>query len=91
MGYPHWLIVAGAVLLMLGIVGLALRQRGGETDLNDVAADPAPPSEPEAELTQTQGADRTVKEKKRDRWAERERQLKESSNDRPKIYGDESR
>ena len=27
MGYPHWLIVAGAVLLVLGIIGLAFRQR----------------------------------------------------------------
>ena len=30
MAYPHWLIVAGAVLLMLGIVGLALCRRGAE-------------------------------------------------------------
>jgi hypothetical protein len=68
---------------MLGIVGLALSQRGIETDLNDAATDPTP-SDPEAELTPTQGADRTVKEKKRDRWAERERELKKSSTDRPK-------
>jgi hypothetical protein len=67
---------------MLGIVGLALSQRGIETDQTT------------RRLTQrrqilkpsslTQGADRTVKEKKRDRWAERERELKESSTDRPK-------
>jgi len=27
MEYPHWLIIAGAILLMLGLVGLALRPR----------------------------------------------------------------
>ena len=25
--YPHWLIVAGAILVVLGFVGLAFRQR----------------------------------------------------------------
>ena len=29
MEYPHWLIVAGAVLLLLGVIGLALRRRKG--------------------------------------------------------------
>jgi hypothetical protein len=37
MEYPHWLIIAGAVLLMLGFVGLALRQRGAEAELDDMA------------------------------------------------------
>ena len=32
MEYPHWLIIAGAILLMLGFVGLALRQRGFEAE-----------------------------------------------------------
>jgi hypothetical protein len=32
MEYPHWLIVAGAILLMLGFVGLALRRRGVEAE-----------------------------------------------------------
>jgi hypothetical protein len=26
MGYPHWLIVAGAVLVVIGFIGLALRR-----------------------------------------------------------------
>ena len=30
--YPHWLMIAGALLLMLGLVGLALRHRGGEAE-----------------------------------------------------------
>jgi hypothetical protein len=59
MEYPHWLIIAGAILLMLGFVGLALRQRAVEADLDDMASDQ--PSEPEAEFAQTQGADRKSK------------------------------
>ena len=27
MEYPHWLIVAGAILVVLGLLGLAFRQR----------------------------------------------------------------
>ena len=74
MEYPHWLIVAGAVLLMLGFVGLALRQRAVEAELNDMASEQ---SEFEAELAQTQGADRKAKleEQKRDRWADKDRGL----------------
>jgi hypothetical protein len=26
MGYPHWLIVAGAALVAIGVIGLALRR-----------------------------------------------------------------
>jgi len=82
MEYPHF--IAGAILLMLGFVGLALRQGAIEPDLDDVASDQEP-SEPEAEFAQTQGADRKSKleEQKRDRWADKDR---EPLNDRPKIY-----
>jgi hypothetical protein len=84
MEYPHWLILAGAVLLMLGFVGLALGQRGAEAELNDTASDQEP-SEPEAELAQTQGADREskIEEQKRDRRAGKDRGTKEALNDRP--------
>jgi hypothetical protein len=84
MEYPHWLIIAGAILLMLGFVGLALRQRAVEAELDDMASDQEP-SEPEAELAQTQDADRESKleEQKRDRWADKDR---EPWKDRPKIY-----
>ena len=56
MGYPHWLIVAGAVLLVLGFIGLAFRQRkGAEARLNERAnGNERGPSEFEAELAQTQ-------------------------------------
>ena len=76
MEYPHWLIIAGAILLMLGFVGLTLRQRAVEAEIDDVASDQEP-----SELAQTQGADRKSKldEQKRDRW------FKEPLNERPKI------
>jgi Flp pilus assembly protein TadB len=88
MEYPHWLIVAGAVLLMLGFVGLALRQRAVEAELNDMASEQ---SESEAELAETQGADRKAKleEQKRDRWADKDRGTKEPLTD--KIHDKESR
>ena len=80
MEYPHWLIIAGAILLMLGFVGLALRQRAVEAEIDGMASDQEP-FELEAELAQTQGADRKSKldEQKRDRW------FKEPLNERPKI------
>jgi hypothetical protein len=92
MEYPHWLIVAGAVLVMLGLVGLAVRRRGPEVELKDMATDQQPP-EPEANLTQTQSSDREEKfqEQKRHRWADKDRGTKEPLNDRPKIYDEESK
>jgi len=66
--YPHWLIVAGAALLMLGFVGLALRRRAVEAEPSAVASDQKL-FEPEAEHAPE--ADRTAKEMRRDRWAER--------------------
>jgi hypothetical protein len=40
--YPHWLIIAGAILSMLGLVGLALRPRSFEADPSDIANDQEP-------------------------------------------------
>ena len=39
MGYPHWLIVAGAVLLVLGFIGMALRQRAAQAELKEMATE----------------------------------------------------
>lgn len=69
MEYPHWLIVAGAILLILGLFGLASRQRG-EADLGDTSSDKEPSEEPEADLTQAAIYERTAKEKRRARWAD---------------------
>ena len=73
---------------MLGFVGLALRQRGVEAELNDLER-----SGSEAELVQTHSADRKAKleEQKRDRWADKDRDTKEPPNGRLKTYGKESK
>jgi len=68
--FPHWLMIAGALLLILGFVGLALRQRGVEAEPDSVASDQEP-SEPEADLDPVEAYNRTAKEKRRNRWAER--------------------
>jgi len=68
--YPHLLMIAGALLLMLGLVGLTLRQRGGEAEPVAVVSDLAPP-EPEDDVNQVGAYNRMAKEKRRDRWAER--------------------
>jgi hypothetical protein len=90
MEYPHWLIIAGAILLMLGLVGLALRPRSVEADPSDMTNDQEP-SEPESDLTPAEVYERAAKEKRRARWAERERELEEPANDRPSIFGEESK
>ena len=68
--YPRWLMIAGAFLLMLGFIGLALHQRGVDAEPDAIASDEEP-SEPEADLNQVEVYNRTAKEKRRDRWAER--------------------
>jgi hypothetical protein len=68
MQYPHWLMIAGALLLMLGFVGLALRQQDVEAEPLAVASEPPAP---EADLNEVEVYNRTAKEKRRDRWAER--------------------
>ena len=86
MEYPHWLIIAGAILLMLGLGGLALRPRSVEADPSDVTK-----SELETDLTPAEVYERTAKEKRRARWAERERDLEEPANDRPNMFDEESK
>ena len=90
MEYPHWLIIAGAILLMLGLVGLALRPRSIEADPSDMTNDQEP-SAPEVDLTPAEAYERAAKEKRRARWAERERELEEPANKRPSIFGEESK
>ena len=90
MEYPHWLIIAGAILLMLGLVGLALRPRSVEVDPSDMTNDQEP-SAPEVDLTPAEAYERAAKEKRRARWAEREREIEEPANDRPSIFREESK
>ena len=72
MEYPHWLMVAGAVLLALGFVGLAIGQRKGDKAIKEMANENEQGRfEFEAEPAQTQAANRKAKlaEKTRERWA----------------------
>ena len=90
MEYPHWLIIAGAILLMLGLVGLGLRSRSVGADPGDMTNDEEP-SAPEVDLTSAEVYERAAKEKRRARWAEREYEFEEPTNDRPSIFGEESK
>ena len=90
MEYPHWLIIAGAILLMLGLVGLALRPRSVEADPSDMA-NGQEPSAREVDLTPAEAYERAAKEKRRARWAEREYEFEEPTNDRPSIFDEESK
>ena len=87
MGYPHWLIVAGAVLLVLGFIGLALSQRkDAEAELKEIANGNEQGRSDLAELAQTQATNRKAKlaEQTRQRWADTDRGTKEEPlNDRP--------
>jgi parvulin-like peptidyl-prolyl isomerase len=90
MGYPHWLIIAGVVLLVLGFIGIALRQRAAQAELDEIATgDEEERFEAEAELAQTQAANRKARleEQKRDRWA-KDRSTEEP--DKPKVPDKES-
>lgn len=70
MEYPHWLMIVGALLLLLGLTGLALRQRSAEAEPSPITSGDEP-SEPEADLTPVEVYQRAAKEKRRARWAER--------------------
>ena len=94
MGYPHWLFVAGAVLLVLGFIGLAFRLRqNAEANLKEMAnGNEQGRSEFEAELAQTQTANRKAKlaEETRQRWADKDRGPNEEPwNDMPKVSNKE--
>ena len=89
MGYPHWLIVAGAVLLLLGFIGLAFRQRkDAVAKLQEMANGNEQGRSDLAELAQTQAANRKAKlaEQTKQRWADKDRGTKEEPwNDMPKV------
>ena len=78
MEYPHWLIIAGLVLVVLGCIGLAYRQRA-DVQSATVANEAVEPTEganemeqgPPEFLTAPTQANRNAKlaEQTRDRWA----------------------
>ena len=87
MEYPHWLMVAGAVLLVLGFIGMALRQSVAQAEFKEMATGAEEGrSESEGELAQTQAANRKewLAEQRRERWA-KDRRAQEPLNDRPKV------
>lgn len=61
MEYPHWLMIAGALLLTLGLVGSALKQRSTEAEPQANAnSDHEAAIEPETRLTPEEVYHRTV-------------------------------
>ena len=69
MQYPHWMIVAGAILIVLGFIGLAFRRRMAPLEPTEVAnRNEQRRSEFGAEIAQ---ANRKAKlaEQTKDRWA----------------------
>ncbi len=65
--YPYWLMIAGALLLLLGLIGIALRHRSVEAEPTSSVDEP---SHHEAELTPAELYNRAAKEKRKARWAE---------------------
>ena len=94
MGYPHWLIIAGAVIIVLGFIGLAFRQSNVvEDELKEMTSgDEQGEFEYEAELAQKRDVDRRTRleERKRDRWANKDRSTETPWNDRPKVSDKET-
>ena len=70
MEYPHWLMIAGALLLTLGLVGFALKQRSIEAEPRANAISDYEAIEPDTDLTPEEVYRRTAKEKRRARWTE---------------------
>ena len=91
MELPHWLIVAGAVLLIFGFIGLALFGRSDASDYEVASGEEQGRSEPN--LAPDQAGDRNAKleERKRDRWASKDRSAEKPLNDRPKVSDKETR
>ena len=57
MEYPHWLIVAGAILVVLGFIGLAFRKRLAPVEPIETPAEP----KENRPVTTTKGNNRTGK------------------------------
>jgi hypothetical protein len=85
MEYPHWLMIAGAVLLVLGFIGLLVFRQNddAEAEIKKAAnGNEQGRSEFEDEPVQTQAADRKARlaELRRERWA------KTGGTEEPLIY-----
>jgi len=86
MQYPHWLLVAGAILVVLGFIGLAFRKKLAPIEPTEIASgNEQRRSQFEAEIAQ---ANRKAKlaEQTRSRWVNKDPgTVEEPLNDRPKL------
>ena len=46
MQYPHWLMIAGAVLVVVGFIGFAFQKNNAEPVENNLKQEAAPPEKP---------------------------------------------
>lgn len=90
--YPHWLIIAGAVLLLLGCIGLAFRQEVAEPELEEEMAteDQHVTRQSPIELALEREENRKAKlaQQVRTRWASKEKSSERAWTDRPKVTND---
>ena len=68
--YPYWLMIAGVLLLTLGLIGLAVRRRRG-VEAESLATKSDQESPESADLNDVEVYNRSAKEKRRDRWADK--------------------
>jgi hypothetical protein len=91
--YPHWLIVAGAALLLLGFIGLAFRQKVAEPEVEEemVAEDQRAPLESPIELALEPEEDRKAKlaQQAKTRWVSEENSSETARTERPKVANSE--
>ena len=69
MEYSHWLIIAGSLLAVFGLAGLAFGHRIVEADPDPMTGD-GQCSDLETDLTPSEIYRRAAKEKRRARWAD---------------------
>ena len=68
--YPYWLMIAGVFLLTLGLIGLSVRRRLG-VEAESPATESDQESPESADLNDVEVYNRSAKEKRRDRWADK--------------------
>jgi hypothetical protein len=91
--YPHWLIVAGAFLLLLGFIGLAFRQRVAEPEIEeeispeDQHVSPLPPIE--LALEREENRKSKLAKQAKTRWASEEHSSETTRTERPQVANNE--
>ena len=88
---PHWLIVAGAVLLILGFIGLALFGRSDASDYEVASGEEQGRSEPALLLTKLAIGMQSLRRGKGIDGLVKDRSAEKPLNDRPKVSDKETR